>query len=453
MTEPFDIVVLGAGSAGERSSVLLARQGRSVAVVEEALVGGVCPYLACIPSKALLRPAHIRAEAAPVPGLGIPPVDPGPLLAWRDTLVRHLDDGRRAGRLADEGITLVRGRGRLDGATRVVIDAADRVLEATEAVILATGAETVRPAIEGLDGVAYLTSDDLTVLGEIPESLTLVGGGIIGCELAQAYAALGSSVTVIHDAERLLDRHEPAAGRLVGAAMTDLGVEVVLADPVEAVRTDGEEMVLRLRSGREHRTVRLAVAVGRRPRLGGIGLETAGIDPEAPDLDGCYRAAPGLFVIGDAAADGMYTHMANAQADVVVGTLTGEGRRSVVEQISGERAPSVVFTAPQVASVGIRSVDVPDGGVVVEADLGDTAAAATMGEDVDGAVVAVFDRERRLIGATFVGPTAAEMLHAATIAIANRLTVDDLALAIPPFPTLSGIWDVVVGQARRRFDG
>jgi dihydrolipoamide dehydrogenase len=268
--------------------------------------------------------------------------------------------------------------------------------------------------------------------------------------LAQAFAALGTQVTLIHEADRVLDTHEPAAGRLVGAALERMGVEVLLGEPVNRVRQDGDEVVVELPSGARHRAGLLAIAVGRSPRLHGIGLETAGIDSDAPEIDGSFRTPSGVFIAGDASAEGMYTHMANAQADVVVAALVGDGRRSIDDAIAGARSPSVVFTAPQVSTVGIRSSDAPEGSVSVEVDLARTAAAATMGRDVVGAMVGVFAADGTIIGTTFVGPTAGEMLHAATIAVANRLTVDRLALAIPPFPTLSGIWDVLIAQVREK---
>jgi dihydrolipoamide dehydrogenase len=437
----FDVVVIGAGPAGEVAAGRLGEAGLAVALVEEHLVGGECSYYACMPSKALLRPAELLAEARRVPGILADGLDPTAVLARRDEVIHELDDSSQLPWLEERGVVVVRGHGSLDGEKRVRVGG-DTLL-ASRAVVVATGSGPVLPPIPGLADARPWGNREATTAKKPPESLVVLGGGVVGVELGQAWASLGTRVTVIESGSRLIAREEPFASTLVESALRAGGVDVLAGSRAVSVSRD-RVVTVELEDGAKAVGAELLVAVGRRPATGAIGLETVGLEPGAPlrvgeDLRSVEH--DWLYAIGDANGRALLTHMGKYQARIAADVILGKPARVVSD---GPLSPRVIFTDPQVAAVGHTFESAEEAGLAVRAvdvETGSTAGASFVGRNAPGTCRLVVDEDRGVIvGATFSGVEVAEWLHAATIAVVAEVPLDRLAHAVPSFPTRSEIW-------------
>ena len=438
----FDVVVIGAGPAGEVVAGRLGEAGIAVALVEQHLVGGECSYYACMPSKALLRPRELLDEVGRVPGLRAEGVDATAVLARRDEVIHELDDAGQLPWLEERGVTLVRGHGRLDGERRVRVD--DDVLLARTAVVVATGSGPVVPPIPGLEDARAWSNREATTAKSVPESLVILGGGVVGVELAQAWSSLGSRVTLLEGAARVIVREEPFASAEVEAALVGAGVEVRTGCRAIGVSRDGGGVKVELEGGESAHGAELLVAVGRKPATEELGLETVGLEPGQPVEVGSNLRSPRrdwLYAIGDANGRALLTHMGKYQGRLAADAILG---KAVELRSDGALSPRVIFTDPQVAAVGHTLSSAEAAGMVVRAvdvATSGTAGASFVGRNTPGTCRLVLDDVRGVVaGATFVGFEVGEMLHAATIAVVGEVPLERLVHAVPAFPSRSELW-------------
>jgi dihydrolipoamide dehydrogenase len=445
-TETFDAIVVGAGPAGEVCAGRLGQGGLSVAVVEKHLVGGECSFYGCMPSKALLRPAEAIAEARRIPGAAeavTGELDVAAALARRDQVIHDLDDTGMLPWLETRGATIVRGAARIAGERRVDVDG--RQLEARRAVVVATGSEAAMPPIPGLAEANPWTNREATTSHEAPGRLIVLGGGVVGVELGQAWFTLGSKVTIVEAFPRLLGREEEFAAKLVHESLVERGVDVRVGSPAVAVSRNGE-ITVELESGEWLTADELLVGVGRRVATRDLGLETVGLEPGKPiEVDESLRV-PGLdwlYAIGDVNGRAQLTHMGKYHARIAADVILGRDAR-LDEHAGGPLSPRVVFTDPQVAAVGHTLASAQEAGIdarAVDTQTSGTAGGSFYGRNAPGTSRLVVDESRRvLVGATFVGADVSEFVHAATIAVVGEVPLERLWHATPPFPTRSEIW-------------
>lgn len=453
MAEQYDVIVIGGGPAGENAAGRTGKAGLKTVLIEGELLGGECDYWACMPSKVLLRPWEALSAVKRVPGAreaSTGSIDFPQVLAWRDYMTRSYTDESQVSWVASVGSDLIRGHAKIDGQKKVLVtqpDGSVRELEASKAVVVATGSRSSMPPIPGLADAETWDNRKATSATEIPKHLIVLGGGAVGCELAQAWKSLGAEeVTIIEGPTHLLPLDEPFAGELVGKAFEErLGIQVLTGKRATAVDRKGEKVTVTLEGGATVTGDELLVALGRRPRTDDVGLETLGLEPgkkisvndqmQAVDVPGGW-----LYAVGDVNGRNMQTYMGKYHGRIAGDHINGKE----VAGIGDYHSSRVVFTDPQVASVGLTEAKAREQGFnvrAIEYGYGWSGGGSLMGYDVEGTCKWVVDEDRKvLVGATFVGPGAGEQIHAAAIAIAGEVTLDTLWHAVPPFPTISEFW-------------
>ena len=474
MTDNWDVIVIGAGPVGENAAqYAIQGSGRTAALIEAELVGGECSYWACMPSKALLNPGEVLDRARHVPGVaelvGERELAVGPVLARRDRVVSDLDDAGQVAWATGAGIEVIRGRGELIGEKRVRVtsSAGTRELVARHAVVLATGTTASIPDVPGLAAALPWTSRDATNLHEVPRRMVIIGGGVVAAEAATWLLSLGvAELTILGSAPELLGRMEPFAGQSVREQLSERGGTVRVGATVVAVdrqqpsdtgvgQVHGGPVTVTYRADGEQHTVtadEVLVAAGRRPASSDLGLDHLGVPVDrgfvTVDEHLTVPGLPWLYAVGDVNGKALLTHMGKYQARIAGAVIAAraEGREPAGPWFSDAPAavPQVTFTDPQVGSVGQTLDAALSAGldaVAVDQDLAALAGTYVARENYRGRARIVVDRAAGMIvGATFVGPEIAELVHAATVAVVGRVPLTTLWHAVPSYPTVSEVW-------------
>ncbi|MFE4670633.1 dihydrolipoyl dehydrogenase family protein [Streptomyces sp. NPDC056716] len=459
----YDVVVLGAGPVGENVADRTRAAGLSTAIVESELVGGECSYWACMPSKALLRPALARADARKVPGLRHlveGDLDAPAVLAHRNDVTSHWKDDGQVTWVDGTGADLYRGHGRLAGPRTVTVTGPDgevTTLTARHAVAVATGTRARLPELPGLAGVRPWTSREATGAQSVPGRLVVVGGGVVATEMATAYRALGAQVTLLVRGKGLLPRMEPFAGELVAESLTESGVDLRTGTNVTAVARVNGTVLVDTDHGDRIEADEILFATGRAPRTDDLGLDTIGLEPGSwLSVDDSLRV-PGtdwLYAVGDSNHRALLTHQGKYQARIAGAAIAAraEGVPLLETDPWGAHAatadhaavPQVVFTDPEAAAVGLSLAEAEQAGHQVRAvdvEFSSVAGAGLYAPGYRGHARMVVDLDREiLLGVTFVGPGVGELIHSATVAVAGEVPVSRLWHAVPSYPTLSEVW-------------
>ncbi|TDD85244.1 NAD(P)/FAD-dependent oxidoreductase [Actinomadura darangshiensis] len=437
MADEVDVVVIGLGPGGEDAAGRLAEAGLSVVGVESRLVGGECPYYACVPTKMMVRAAGLLAEADRVPGMaGEASVRPdwAPVAARiRDEATDSWDDKVAVDRLTGKGVTFVRGEGRITAPNEVTVD--DRVFHTSRGIVLNTGTSPTAPPIDGLADTPFWTNREAVQTTEAPESLIVLGGGVVGAEMAQVFSRFGTRVTVVEAADRLLLNEEPESSALIREVFEREGIGVRTGVDVSRVTHDGE---FTMRLGDETLAAgRLLVATGRRPNLKGLGLGSVGLDETARRLpvDGRMRAADHVWAIGDITGMGAFTHVSMYQAAIAVRDILGqEGSPAAYRAV-----PRVTFTDPEIASVGLTEAQARDQNLPVRtaiAQIPESARGWIHKTGNDGFIKLVESTEwGTLVGATAAGPSGGEILGFLAVAVHTETPTAALRDMIYAYPT------------------
>lgn len=466
----YDVIVMGAGSTGENVADRAVQGGLSTVIIEEELVGGECSYWACMPSKALLRPGQALRAAKAVPGAAealTGELDVASVLGRRSSFTSNWDDSGQVTWLDGADITLVRGHARLSGEKEVTVTGSDgrvQVLKARHAVAIATGSEAMVPDIPGLREAEPWTSREATSVTAIPESIAIIGGGVVGCEMATAFADLGARVTVIARGG-LLAGLEDFVGDAVANSLRDMGVAVMLNTGTTSVSRDTEGVTIETDTGETIHTEEVLAATGRKARTEELGLGVVGLTDGAwLEVDDTLRVVgvDWLYAVGDVNHRVLLTHQGKYQARAAGDVIVARARGGTVDEApwgqhvaTADHAcvPQVVFSHPEVASVGRTAAQAKDDGIrtrVVDTEIGNVAGAALHGDGYQGKARMVVDEDRGVVvGMTFVGPDISELLHAATIAVVGEVRVSRLWHAVPAYPTVSEVWLRLLEAYRR----
>ncbi|MGH2843496.1 MAG: dihydrolipoyl dehydrogenase family protein [Solirubrobacteraceae bacterium] len=434
MSEHFDAIVIGAGPAGEVAASRLSTQGLRTALIERELVGGECAYWACIPSKTLLRPAEVRGEAERTAGTSAPEQQWAQIAEYRDFMIRHLDDTAQVDGYEKDGVRVYKGDGKLAGPGRVEV--AGETLE-TDRIVIATGSDARIPVVPGLSQAGYWTNREATTIKQIPDSVVILGGGPVGIELGQFMRRFGTEVTLIQAAERLLPREDPRVAELIVERLRADGITLHLgANATQTSSSDGQRTIT-LDNGETVTASKLLIATGRTPRVGDIGLETVGIEPNPKGIaiDERCRAAEGVWAIGDVTGVMPFTHVGMYQGRIACADIAGHSAKADYTAI-----PRVVFSDPEIAAVGLTEQQAKERNINITAatvKLADTIARPwTYEKDPGGEVGIIADRQKGiLVGAWAVSPLAGESIHYMALAIKTHTTIDVLRDTVAQFPT------------------
>lgn len=449
--QEFDVAVIGMGPGGEHVAGSLAERGLRVLGIERGLVGGECPYWGCVPTKMMIRAADALAEARRVPTLGgtLGEVRPD----WstvaqriRDEATDSWDDTVAAERFTGKGGTLVRGTGRIAGPGRVEVDGTTYAV--TRGIVVASGSRPVIPAIDGLGDIEVWTNHEAVEAESLPRSLVILGGGAIGCELAQVMARFGVEVTIVEGGDRLLAREEPEASAALREVFEAEGITVLTGARVTRVEPgeDGGVVVVLDGAGDALRAERLLVATGRRTDLAEVGLDSVGVDTSARavPVDDRLRVAPGVWAVGDITGQGAFTHVSMYQAGIVIRDLLDEPGPAA----DYRALPRVTFTDPEIGAVGYTEEQARNAGLTVRTGTTATASSSRSwihGPGNEGVIKLVADADRGvLVGATAMGPAGGEVLGALSVAVHAEVPLAMLRSMIYAYPTFHrGIEDAL----------